>query len=160
VSVCTVAFPLKLTYIYFKPFHAGQNRLLLFQAIPGRPKLTFSILSHSSQAKTRFLYSKQFLSGQDQLLLFQAIPVRPKRTSSILCHSSKLNIVNKSSLLSLPCRNWSSNYSILVLFSSLFFHRPIRSRVAVLLFTVFSVKKPFQKTKVLQIVFVYSPFQF
>jgi hypothetical protein len=33
------------------------------------------------------------------------------------------------------------------LFSSLFFHRPIRSRVALLLFIVFSVKKPFPKTK-------------
>jgi hypothetical protein len=54
--------------------------------IPVRQKLTSAIPSHSRQAKTSFL------------------------------HSNQVYIVNKFSLLSLPCRSWSPNYS--ALFSS------------------------------------------
>jgi hypothetical protein len=94
---------------------------------PCRQAKTDSILSHSSQANTDILHSKPFHSGQNQLPPFQAIPVWPKEVSSIPLHSSRAkmgffptshssmaNIVDKSSLLSLPSRRWSPNYSVLV----------------------------------------------
>jgi hypothetical protein len=40
-----------------------KNQLPPFQAIPVKPKLTFSIPGHSSQVKTDFLHSKPFQSG-------------------------------------------------------------------------------------------------
>jgi hypothetical protein len=94
------------------------DKLILSQTIPIRPKLTSSILSHSSQAKNDFLHSEPFhlgqnllspmafLAGRNQLFPFQTIPfhssqaktnflhsklfdpVRPKLTSSIPSHSS------------------------------------------------------------------------
>jgi hypothetical protein len=65
------------------------------------PKPTSSITNHSSLAKSYFLhfigYSRQAKTGFLQTSRF-----------------SMANIVNKLSLLSLPCRSWSSNYSVLV----------------------------------------------
>jgi hypothetical protein len=104
----------KTDFLYSKPFQSGQNRLFPFQAIPVGPKPISSSSSYSSQAKTDFLHSKPFQSGQNQLPSYQAIPVRPKTTFFILCPSSQASIVKKSSILSLPCRIWSPNYSVLV----------------------------------------------
>jgi hypothetical protein len=58
--------------------------------------------------------SKPFQSGKNQLKKCYAILVRPKPTFSIPSHSSQNNIVNTFFLLSLPCRSWSPNYSVLV----------------------------------------------
>jgi hypothetical protein len=51
----------------------GKTQLPLFQAIPGRQKLTSFIPSH--QAKTNFFNSNPFQSGQNRLLQFQSILV-------------------------------------------------------------------------------------
>jgi hypothetical protein len=69
--------PAKTDFFHSKPFQSGKNRLSPFQDIsvwqkiisfiPGysvRPRLTSSIPSHSSQAKTDFLNSKPFRSTQ------------------------------------------------------------------------------------------------
>jgi hypothetical protein len=102
----------------------AKTRLPLFQAIPGRPKRTSSILSHFSQAKTDFLHSKRFQSpkltssiqgqaktdflqsklfqsDQNCLLPFKAITVRPKRTSYIPSHSRPNPLLHRTMLLEL-----------------------------------------------------------
>jgi hypothetical protein len=86
-----------------KPIQSGQNQLPTLQAIPVGQKLTSSIPCHSRQAKTNFRHSKLFQSVKNLL-----------QTYYILSHFSQSNIVNKFSLLSLPCRSWSPNYSVLV----------------------------------------------
>jgi hypothetical protein len=74
--------------------------------IPVRHKPNSVIPSHSRQAKADFFHSKPFQS------------------SLIPSHSGQPNIVNKSFLFSLPCRSWSPNYSVLVVFSqSYVFHQ-------------------------------------
>jgi hypothetical protein len=130
----------KTDFLHSMPFHSGQakpdfihssrakltlsikiycipTRPKPTSSIPVRPKLTFYITIYSSQSKTDFLQSKLFQAGKTQLSQLQTVPVRPHQTFSILSHSnsSQANIVNKSSLLFLPCRSWSPNYSVLVL---------------------------------------------
>jgi hypothetical protein len=49
----------------------------LYQSVPVRPKLTSSLPSHSSHAKTDFLNPEPFQLGQNWLPLFKVNPVRP-----------------------------------------------------------------------------------
>jgi hypothetical protein len=109
IQVCpkpTSSFPrhssqAKTDFLHFKIFQSSQNRLRPFQVIPLRSKPTL-------------LHSKPFQTGQNCLPLFHAITVRSKLTSSIPSYSSQDNIVNKFTVLSLPCRSWSPNYSVFV----------------------------------------------
>jgi hypothetical protein len=80
----------------FIPSHSGQVKTSSFQTIPVRFKLTSSIASyssraktdflrskHSSQAKTDFLHSKPIKSRQKRLAVFQNIPFKPQPASSV-----------------------------------------------------------------------------
>jgi hypothetical protein len=116
----------KTNFLHSKLFQSGQNSHPPFQTVLDRPKPTLSISSRSSWAETDFFHSKTVrpkpissspsYSSQDKTDFLHSIPSlsMPKPTFSTPSHSSQSNIVNKFSLLSLPCCSWSPNYSVLV----------------------------------------------